>query len=405
MKKPVDFGFVDYTTLEDRRLACEAEVALTRRLCPDTYIGVQPIRDVRGRPRLHGEGRVLDYGVLMKRLAAESMLDNLLARDEVTESMIDQVAERLSVFHKLARRRPDVDAYGHSKVIRANWEENFSQTAPYIGRTITDQAFDAIRGWVTRWLDASEGMLRNRIAGGRICDGHGDVRSESICITDGICIFDCIEFSEWYRCCDVASEVAFLAVDLDARGRPDLGYFFAEAYRRLADDPELPALLPFYRCYRAYVRGKVTSFRLDEAEFSEAERDSAAVRGRSSFHLARRYAEPLSKPTLVLVAGLSGTGKTALARAIAGELGLRVISADAVRKSIFGPGGAPQAYGQGSTAPKPIVSPTKSSSKRRATFWRRAGEWFWTQLFVERPTVGPHGADLLPHPTVPQCLH
>src|SRR5215467_387657 len=93
MKKPVDFGFVDYTTLEKRRLACEAEVALNRRLCPDTYLGVQPIRDVAGHPRLDGEGRILDYGVLMKRLPAERMLDNLLARDEVTESMIDRVAE------------------------------------------------------------------------------------------------------------------------------------------------------------------------------------------------------------------------------------------------------------------------------------------------------------------------
>jgi predicted kinase len=168
-----------------------------------------------------------------------------------------------------------------------------------------------------------------------------------VCITNGICVFDCIEFNERYRCSDVASEAAFLAVDLDARGRPDLGYLFTQEYSQLAHDSELRALLPFYRCYRAYVRGKVLSFRLDEPEFSEPEQEAAAVRARSYFHLARRYATPLTKPTVVLVAGLSGTGKTALARAIAGELGLRVISADAVRKSIFGQSDQSDGYGQG----------------------------------------------------------
>jgi predicted kinase len=196
-------------------------------------------------------------------------------------------------------------------------------------------------------MEASADLLDRRVSGNRICDGHGDMRCESICITNGICIFDCIEFNERFRCGDVASELAFLAMDLDARGRPDLGYYLAECYDRRTADPDLFALLPFYRCYRAYVRGKVLSFRLDEPEFSDAEHASAASRARSYFHLARRYASRLEKSTVIIITGLSGTGKTSLARAIAGELGLRVVSSDAVRKAVFGAAGQPYAYGEG----------------------------------------------------------
>ncbi len=348
LKKPVDFGFLDYTTLEKRRRACEAEISLNRRLCPDTYLNVQPIADIAGQPRLSGSGRVIDYGVLMKRLPADRMLDQMVARDEVTEAIIDRVADRLISFHRDARRGPDVDVFGSPEVIRGNWDENFAQTAKFIGRTMAATEFETIRSRITQWIERSGELLRGRLREGRICDGHGDLRSESICITNGICIFDCIEFNERFRCEDVASEVAFLAMDLDMRGRPDLGYYFAERYEARGEDTDLFSLLPFYRCYRAFIRGKVLSFRLDEKEFSKTERDAAAARARAYFALARRYASPLQKPTVIAIAGLPGSGKTSLARAIAGELGLRVVSADAARKSIFGSAERPAPYGEGS---------------------------------------------------------
>jgi aminoglycoside phosphotransferase family enzyme/predicted kinase len=352
LKKPVDFGFVDYTTLEKRRLACEAEVVLNRRLCSGAYLGVKPIIDQNGQPRFSGDGPVIDYAVWMKRLPSDRMLDQLVAGDEIAESIIDRVAGRMAEFHEHSQRGPSINRYGGQAAIRQNWKENFSQTAPYISRTVTADEFDVIRAWITRWIDSSAGLLERRVAGGWICDGHGDMRCESICITDGICIFDCIEFNQRFRCGDGASEVAFLAMDLEARGRPDLGYYLTESYQRRTRDHDLFALLPFYRCYRAYVRGKVLSFRLDEPEFSEAERLSAASRARSYFHLARRYASPLKNSTLILITGLSGTGKTSLARAIAGELGLRVISADAIRKSIFPAADHSVPYGEGPYSPE-----------------------------------------------------
>jgi aminoglycoside phosphotransferase family enzyme/predicted kinase len=349
LKKPVDFGFLDYTTLDKRLKVCEDEIRLNRRLCPDTYIGLGGVIDLDGQIRFSGRtGKIVDYCVWMKRLPDDRMLDRMVANDRVTEVVIDRVAARLCEFHAEASRGPEILKWGSLAEIRHNWEENFIQTEPFIGRTIGAPAYEAIRSWINEEIEAKAGLFDRRARAGRIVDGHGDVRCESVCVKDNaICIYDCIEFNDRFRCGDVASEAAFLAMDLDARGRPDLGYFFTEAYQRLTGDEDFFSLLPFYRCYRAYVRGKVLSFRLNEAEFSEEERRAAAARAGNFFDLALRYASRLKKPTVIAVGGLSGTGKTSIARAIAGELGLRVISADAVRHSLFGEAKRPAPYGEG----------------------------------------------------------
>jgi uncharacterized protein len=349
LKKPVDFGFLDYTTLKKRLKACEDEVRLNRRLCPETYIGVGEVREVDGRVRLSGgDGKLIDYYVWMHRLPDDRMLDRMVVDGTVTEAIIDRVAGRLSEFHAVAARGPEVAKWGCLDEIRRNWEENFEQTAAFIGRTISETDYETIRAWVNQWLNEEGELFERRVRQGRIVDGHGDVRCESICVKDDVvCIYDCIEFNDRFRCDDVASEAAFLAMDLDARGRPDLGYHFTEKYQQRCGDDDLFRLLPFYRCYRAYVRGKVLSFRLNEPEFSEAERQSAATRATNYFELARRYATPLQNPAVIAVGGLSGTGKTSVARAIAGELGFRVVSADAVRQSLFGDAKRPSGYGEG----------------------------------------------------------
>lgn len=348
LKKPVDFGFLDYTTLEKRKQACEAEVRLNRRLCPDTYLGVGEVVEVDGQIGFSGEnGKLVDYCVRMKRLPDDKMLDYLVANGAVTEQMIDRIAERLSQFHRAAIRHDEVSRWGSPQEIRHNWEENFAQTNAYIDRTITASVYDAIRTGVNREWEEKKELFERRVHEGRIVDGHGDVRCESICVTDDLIrIYDCIEFNDRFRCDDVASEAAFLAMDLDARGRPDLGYYFTEAYQRRSEDAELFGLSPFYRCYRAYVRGKVQSFQLDETEFSEAERRSAVTRAGDYFELARRYLARLDKPTVIVICGLSGTGKTSIARSMGGELGLRVVSADAVRYSLFGELKGPSGYGE-----------------------------------------------------------
>jgi aminoglycoside phosphotransferase family enzyme/predicted kinase len=347
LKKPVDFGFLDYTTLEKRRIACDREVELNSRLCPRIYLGTQPVVEENGTFRFSGEGNIVDYGVLMKRLPEDRMLDRIVFDGNVTEAMISRIAEKISAFHKAARRGEDVNAFGNLETIRYNWEENFQQTKPYIDRTIAASDFELIRAWIGNWLDENEVLLNERVAKGHICDGHGDLRCESICVTNGICIFDCIEFNDRFRCADVANEAAFLAMDLAANGRPDLGYFFYERYSELAGDEQLFKLFSFYRCYRAFVRGKVLSFQLDEPELSDGQHISARKRAEDYFRIAASSAKQLQKPTMIMVSGLSGTGKTSVARSIAGELGLRVVSSDAIRKSLFAEGGNSTEYGKG----------------------------------------------------------
>lgn len=354
LKKPVDFGFLDYTTLAKREHAVEDEVNLNRRLCRDVYIGYGGVIEMDGVINFSGRhGTIVDYCVWMKRLPEDRMLDQLVARNEVTEAMIDSIAARLCEFHRTSRRGAEVAKWGSLEEIRHNWDENFAQTEAFIGRTISAADYEAIRVWVNGWMATKADLFNRRVQNGRIVDGHGDVRCESICITDkDIYIYDCIEFNDRFRCDDVASEVAFLAMDLDARGRPDLGYFFTEAYERRIGDSEFFAMLPFYRCYRAFVRGKVLSFALNEVEFSAAEKDAAAQQAQHYFDLARRYATPLPQPTVIAVTGLPGTGKTSVARALAGEFGLRVVSADAMRKELFGAAKQPAGYEQGAYTPE-----------------------------------------------------
>jgi len=347
LKKPVDFGFLDYSTLEKRKSACQAEVRLNSRISPEMYIGVQPIRDEDGVPHLRFDGPVIDYGVLMNRLPADRMLDEMVRRGTVTTSIIDRLAGRLAGFHRTAHRGPEVDVFGSVSTVAGNWDENFEQTEPFVGRTIDEATLAAIRGWVHERLVADRTNFVRRVAEGRIVDGHGDVRCESVCLVNGVTIFDCIEFNERFRCGDAAAEIAFLAMDLDALGRPDLGYYAAERYQLYTGDPGLWRLLPFYRCYRAFVRGKVLSFRLDQPGVTAEERDRAAARATAFFELARRYASRLVQPAVVLVAGRSGTGKTSLARAMASELGLRVVSTDSVRAELFGERKGPAEFGQG----------------------------------------------------------
>jgi len=342
VKKPVDFGFVDYTSLERRRHFCQREVELNRRLCPQVYLGVAAIyRDSQGGLRLSppGEippGEVVEYAVVMRRLPAEAHLDALLNRGQVSEAMLAQVAARLARFHAAAETNEDIAAYGRLEAIRFNHQENFQQTERYLGVTITPEQFQAIRDYAYSFMEANAPLFQRRLEQGRVRDGHGDLHAAHICFGDDLYIYDCIEFTERFRYLDVASDIAFLAMDLDYHGRPDLSRAFAEAYIQESADPEVAALLPFYKCYRAYVRGKVDSFQLDDPQVPPEARERARQRARRYFRLAYSYTLGLPRPSLLLTVGLIGTGKSTLARALAHRLGLALVSSDEVRKQLSG---------------------------------------------------------------------
>jgi aminoglycoside phosphotransferase family enzyme len=289
VKKPVNLGYLDYTTLDKRRFYCQREVELNRRLCPDAYLGMVPVVRQRGRISMEGQGRAIEYAVKMRRLPQEAMMDVLLAKDKVSPAMLTGVAEKLAEFHQQAETSAAISAFGDLDTITVNTEENFSQTEKYIGHTISRDKYQHIRSYTRRFIAENTSLFRQRIVEERIRDCHGDLHAAHICFCDGICIYDCIEFNDRFRYCDVASEVAFLAMDLDHYGRADLSHHFVDAYVARSRDNQLMRLLNFYKCYRAYVRGKVESFKLDDPHISKEAKAGILDIARDYFGLAESY--------------------------------------------------------------------------------------------------------------------
>ena len=219
----------------------------------------------------------------------------------------------------------------------ANWQENFAQTASFVGRTLDSELQQSIHAYVDGFLAANQSPLERRVQQGRIREGHGDLHAGSVCVTRGrLYLFDCIEFNERFRCADVAAEVAFLAMDLDHLGRADLGQAFVDAYVRRSGDGELLSLLQFYKCYRAVVRAKVLDFRLDDPRLETPEAERIAHEARAYFDLAYAYTGQFARPVLLVSMGLPSSGKTTLAHALAGRLARVHLSSDVVRKRLAG---------------------------------------------------------------------
>jgi len=291
VKKPVNLGFLDYTTLDKRHFYCQREVELNQRLCPEVYLGVVPITQGKGDILIEGQGKVIEYAVKMRRLPQEAMMDVLLASNQVSPEMVTSVAQKLAEFHQKAETSATISAFGNLDTVIQNTEENFSQTEKYIGNTITRDRYQHIKAYTDSFIEGNIPLFNKRVADGRIRDCHGDLHAAHICFHNGIYIYDCIEFNDRFRYCDVASEVAFLAMDLDHYGRADLSQCFVNAYVDESQDVELLALLNFYKCYRAYVRGKVESFKLDDPHIAEEEKTRVLTVARRYFELAESYAE------------------------------------------------------------------------------------------------------------------
>jgi len=289
VKKPVNLGYLDYTTLEKRLFFCQREVELNQRLCPDAYLGVVPITRDKGNISLGGRGEVIEYAVKMRYLPQEKMMNVLLSKNQVSPEIVKGVAKKLAEFHRKAETSPAISQFGSLKAIKVNTEENFSQTEKYIGRTISSEQFQRIRDYTNDFVKTNASLFQRRIGGGRIRDCHGDLHAAHVCFDKDIYIYDCIEFNDRFRYCDVASEVAFLAMDLDHYERADLSKVFVDSYVAESGDKELSKLLSFYKCYRAYVRGKVEGFKSDDRHISEEERAKAVAAAKEYFGVGEEY--------------------------------------------------------------------------------------------------------------------
>lgn len=358
LKKPKNFGFFDCSTPAQRRYFCQQEVLLNMELAPGIYSGVAPVLALDNGQVRFGEpvppeavpqpgerveeATVVDYAVVMERLPETATLESAVRDGRATPQMLEEVARFIADFHADARADTRTDHFGEGEVIRSNWEENFRQMQPYIGRTLDATTYERIRAYVSRFLVSRESLFTNRVREGRIRDGHGDLRLQHVYLLPTptsetrphIVLLDRIEFTERFRCGDVAGEVAFLAMELDALSRADLADAFVSAYIARTRDTALRELLPFYLCYRACVRGKVASFLLDEAEVPLSQREVAREQARALFALAEHYASGAGLPMIILVGGLMGTGKSTLARALQQETGALLLSSDFTRKRL-----------------------------------------------------------------------
>jgi len=289
IKKPVNLGYLDYTTLEKRHFFCHQELELNRRLCPGAYLDVVPIVGEKDGLRIEGRGKAIEYAVKMKQLPQERMMDVLLPRGQVTLEMVARVAEKLADFHKKAETSQEIAAFGRLDVVRQNTDENFAQTEKYIGTSITAEEYQHIKNYTNDFIDSSASLFDKRVREGKIRDCHGDLHAAHVCFTDDICIYDCIEFNDRFRYSDVASEIAFLAMDLDRYQQAGLSRHLVNTYVGLSRDEELLKLLNFYKCYRAYIRGKVESFKLDDLYIPEEEKAKVLTAAQSYFELAESY--------------------------------------------------------------------------------------------------------------------
>ena len=340
LRRPLDLGFVDFRHLARRRQDCLDEVHLNRRTCAGLYLDVLPISSDGQRIRLGGPGEVLDYAVQMRRLPEERMLARLLEAGQASFDMLGRLVWKIVHFHAAAEGGAEIRATGGYATMVANWQRNLGECRPFVGQALDEDQYQRIRGFAGGFADQYRELFLQREEEGRIRDCHGDLRADAVCFhgaaPDGICIFDCLEFDARLRCSDTGLDLAFLAMDLEQRGQREAADIVQSLYTAAAADPTLPLVSSFYRCYRATIRGKVAAIRAAQPELAPGQAAGALAESRRHFALAVRYARPDLAPALVLVMGLSGSGKSLVAGGLAHRVGAALLSTDIIRKELAG---------------------------------------------------------------------
>ena len=340
IKKPVELGFLDFSTLDKRQVMCREEVRLNRRLAPDVYLDVVPIYE--GGPcgvtltPSSGEQPV-EYAVKMRRLSEDTMLPSLLQANDVPRELLAALGHRLADFHDSAPpASPELtqDAY---ELVRRNFEENFAQTEELIGPQLDKARLKTIQAYAVWFLGSNRALFEQRVAKNRIRECHGDLRMEHVCIEeDSIIIFDCIEFNTRFRCIDTAEDLAFLLMDMEFNSYWDEAALLLESYQDKARDSDMPALLTFFKCYYAMTRSKVFAIKSAEEEFSQEEQSQALNTALAYFNLAYAYAVRVEQPVLIIMCGLTGSGKSSLAEVMASRITAKIFKSDAIRKDLAG---------------------------------------------------------------------
>ncbi len=361
IKKPVNFGFLDYSSLEQRAHFCAEEVRLNRRLAPSMYLDVIPVRGNLESPTLQGDGPIIEYLVKTRQFRQQDLLGNMQREGRLENRHIDELANTLSRFHaQIAHATSDMP-HGNPDQVYAPTAQNFQQIRPFLTSAEDLSQLDQLEQWANTTYQRLIPQMAERKAAGLVRECHGDIYLDNVTLIDGqVTLFDCIEFNEEFRWIDVMSDVAFMAMDLEDRGLPGLAQRFVSGYLENSGDYEGLAVLNYYKAHRAMVRAKVALFGMSD-DSSAAEREQIFQRYRSYADLAERYTNVPVRFGL-LTFGLSGTGKSTLAQRLAGELGAIRIRSDIERKRLFGDADTP-------TADEGLYAPERSAK----TYDRLAG--------------------------------
>jgi aminoglycoside phosphotransferase family enzyme/predicted kinase len=347
IKKPVTFGFLDYSTLERRRHFCDEEVRLNRRWAPDVYVGVVPIVERDGRPHVGGEGAIVEYAVEMRRLPDNAQLRELVRAGTLDRTLCELLGRRVASVHALARRDLGISAFARFDAVARNARENLQEAESLVGTVLSREVSHRLSSRLEESLLRWRPLLDARADRGVPCETHGDLRLEHVYYfpdrlpPGDLVAIDGIEFNERFRYADPVADMAFLYMEMRMQGRRDLAEAFAGAYFQTSGDGEGRGLLAFYSSYRAAIRGKVQGLKFLDERIPQADRDVARSRARAFWLLALSELEPPGQqPCLVLMAGLPGTGKTTLARSLAARAGCVILRSDVIRKEFADSRGA-----------------------------------------------------------------
>jgi uncharacterized protein len=336
VKKPVNFGFLDFTTLEQRKYFCEEELRLNQRGAPQLYLEVLAITQEADQFSLAGMGKPVEYALEMRQFPEDALFTRLLEKGALTEKRMQDLGRVVASFHAQAQTTDTIRSFGGMAQIRSAIDQNYEQTQKYVGSPQTQEQFEQTRSYTDRFFEERQELFDSRVVQDRIRECHGDLHLGNICLwQDQILLFDCIEFNPAFRFVDVMYDVAFVVMDLEVQGRLDLSYMFLNTYIEETGDWEGLQILPLYLIRQAYVRAKVTSFLLDEPEISEEAKAEAYQKAALYYQLAWRYTQK-RQGQLILMSGLSGSGKSTVARYFARRLHAVHIRSDAVRKHLGG---------------------------------------------------------------------
>ena len=337
IKKPMDLGFLDFSSIDKRRFYCDQEVMLNRRLTKDIYLDVVPISFKQNTYVLGGKRNIVEYAVKMRQLNDSHSLCRMINRQEINRDDITDLGQKLAQFYVHAPISEHLTAEEGWQNILEACRENFRQTQAFSKPLPYKETWEAVQKATLCFLQTRKSYFIHRFKTGKIRDCHGDLRTEHIYFTDtGIQIIDCIEFNERLRHIDMISDIAFLLMDLDFRGVPGIGDDLLNEYLKGTDDLNGFLMLKFYKCYRAFVRYKVNCIFLASPEITARERKEKTLEMHKHLDLAHEYALEFSRPGIWIICGMPATGKSTIANALGQALEIEPLHSDIIRKTLFG---------------------------------------------------------------------